>query len=97
MAALYVLLAQKIMTPTERFAVMPAMIVLGLVVAGFGLRAIVTKKVNSGIKQTMLHGHREYTGTSAVLRGVILVVGGLGLALSAVYMMVIGKTLLPGR
>ena len=94
---IWVLLAQKALTPTERYAVMPGLILIGIIVAGFGVRAIVTRKVSSSIKQTMLHGHREYTGGSAVLRGVMLLVGGVAFALVGVWMMVVGKTLLPGR
>lgn len=83
------------LTKLERFGFMPLVVLAGLCLSWVGLRALRTKRIDSSVKETLLHGHTEYSGTKAVWIGISYVLGGLLLVGGAVTMMILGRTLLP--
>ena len=84
------------MSTSERYVVMPLFMLGGQVMILIGLKAVKDKHIKGSLRD-IRRGREEFAGRTAVAKGVILAIAGLGRAILALAMMIKGRTLLRDR
>lgn len=74
---------------------MPLFMIFGLAIIAIGVNAIRSRRIGARAIESRLYGKKEWTGRMAVWKGFALCFGGVLMIITAIVLMIIGKTLLP--
>ena len=87
--------AQRALSPTERFVTMPLFaLVFGGGLVAMGIVAIRSKRIAARRSERLLLNRSEWTGRMAIFKGATLCFFGAALIIVVLVMMILGRTLL---